>query len=237
MKKEKKPKKTPTCLCHQCKKKRPAYGFTILSFEDGKPALELCSECNNLQCALSMGVKPPEHSYFPPVSFFDSIGKEHSFRFEVRLSTGLGITAFELDERDDSGYSRGYQFSTFAHPETPVMQLYNALLLKIKEGLSVRYLESSDFPDSYQNRIYIKGNAVNGRLEENKQGPIVVVDGVALTWEQFGKALSSYTGFSFRLECFEDSEEVEIAAKVERPDALWWLGERPSLAEADREFH
>ncbi len=101
------------------------------------------------------------------------------------------------------------------------------LVAKIKASLSVHYIQSSDF-EAGMNRLYIKGSAINGQIEERADDvgefqPMVVVDGKEYTWEEFGKCLSSYTGFKFRLECFDMVDDMPIDPDPERPDHCWWL--------------
>lgn len=228
--------KIVTCVCDQCHQEKPALGFTNLVFGENVPSKTLCQSCCNMVSALRMSVRVPSPSEFSPVSFFDSIGKEHTFYFQVRLSTGLGIIAQEINE---CGEPFGYEFSVMQHPDTPTNDVYSELITKIKKGLSVRYLQSSDFgygSVSMQNRLYLKDNAVVGRIEENGDGPTVVVDGIQYTWEELGQFLSSQTGFNFRLECFDPYEEIDFSSKVERPDLLWWL---PKLdaQETEKDFH
>ena len=47
---------------------------------------------------------------------------------------------------------------------------YDQLIHKLETGLAQRYLRSSDFPDdgASQNRIYIDGTAVNGRISQRR---------------------------------------------------------------------
>jgi hypothetical protein len=101
-----------------------------------------------------------------------------------------------------------------------------------------RYLRASDFPGegAAQNRLYINGTAVNGRISESDDGPTVVVDGREYSWEEFGRFLSPFTGFNFRLECFDASAEPETTPNPPRPDQLWWL-EKEEVADGDDPNH
>jgi hypothetical protein len=88
-----------------------------------------------------------------------------------------------------------------------------------------------------QNRLYLKGTAVNGRIEEQEGTPTVVVDGCEYTWEEFGRFLSSFTGFNFRLECFDACEDSETTPDPERPDPVWWLSEDEPFDSDDPRRH
>ena len=196
--------------------------FVPLSSEDGSPSRSLCPECYNRWYTQRAGLPELETSHFEPITRCDSIGKEHTFHFVVHMSSGLGIRAFECVD----GYPGGYQFAVMEPPETPVQEVYEELIEKIESGIAVRYLKSSDFPGAgaSQNRLYVNGTAVNGRIEERDDGtPSVVIDGRECSWEEFGEFLSCFTGFDFRLECFDRCEDREITPEPERPNPLWWL--------------
>jgi hypothetical protein len=218
-------------VCDECNMEKPARGFTNLVSGEGLPSKSLCPSCYNLYAAKKMGIAPPEPSEFPPISLFDSIGKEHTFYFQVRISVGLCIIAQEINER---GESCGYQFSIMQHPEIPVVEVYSKLVEKIKRGLSVRYLESSDFISASQNRLYVKHDSIVGRIEENEQGPTAVIDGVEYSWEEVGQFVSSHMGFNFRLEIFDPYDKIDISPKTDR-DAPSWL-KKPLSEEKDRKF-
>jgi hypothetical protein len=93
------------------------------------------------------------------------------------------------------------------------LRVSRRLIQKIENGLAHRYLHSSDFPGDgvSQNRLYIDGTAINGRISASDKGPTVVVDGHEYSWEEFGGFLTPLTGFNFRLECFDACEEPETS--------------------------
>ena len=218
----------PHSKCSQCQLLKPAYGFTIVSSDSGAPSRELCGFCFS-EAQLGCGHLTREEMELSPLSITDSFGKEHIFYFDVRWTSGLGIRAFELVD----GNPGGYQFAIMDHPAAEVSEAYVDLVEKIKSGIAIHYLESSDF-ESGHDRLYIQGSAINGRIEEKGSTPSVVVDGREYSWEQFGSFLSSYTGFNFRLECFDPYESIEINPRPQYPDSLWWLdGGGAQKAEAD----
>jgi hypothetical protein len=225
----------PTGRCDHCDQVRPAFGFVTLTSEGGGPARSLCSECYNRQYMKRAGLPELETVYFEPVTCRDAVGKEHTFQFVVHLSTGLGIRAFELVD----GCPGGYQFSVLDPPETPVREAHAKLVRKIEAGIAVRYLQSSDFPgaDSSQNRLYAKGTAVNGRIDERDGTPRVIIDGREYSWEEFGEFLSCFNGFDFRLECFDACESRELAPDPPRPNLCWWLPDAERADPDDRRHH
>jgi hypothetical protein len=183
-----------------------------------------CSECKETKPVhrTQAGMVELRDVEVPPVTLSDSLGKQHTFYFDVRLTTGLGIRAYELID----GSPGGYLFCIMEHPEFPVKEAYLKLLERIKEGLSVHYLQSSDF-GPFHNRLYMKGDAINGRIEESAENlsrPVVVIDGREYSWEELGQFVSSHMGFNFRLEIFDPYDDsIEVTPNPEREDRLWWL--------------
>ena len=213
----------PTRQCSVCKATKIDSAFTTLSSESGTDSRTLCAPCFNELIAKRLGVEPPNPAEFAPIVIYDALGKVHTFYFEVRISTGLGISAFEWI----NGERGGYHFGVLLPPNAKSTEAYDLLVAKIKASLSVHYIQSSDF-EAGMNRLYIKGSAINGQIEERADDvgefqPMVVVDGKEYTWEEFGKCLSSYTGFKFRLECFDMVDDMPIDPDPERPDHCWWL--------------
>jgi hypothetical protein len=151
------------------------------------------------------------------------------------MSTGLGIRAFECVD----GGPGGYQFAVLEPPETPVREAYAKLVGKIETAIAVRYLQSSDFPGAApsQNRLYAKGTAVNGRIDERDGTPRVVIDGREYSWEEFGEFVSSFNGFDFRLECFDACESREITPDPVRPNPIGWLPDAERAESDDRRHH
>lgn len=212
----------PQDRCDECHALKPSFGFVNVPSEKQGASLYLCPTCYNRNYMRHAGLPELEVSEFQPITRFDAVGKEHTFYFAVHMTTGLGIKASEW-LRNGPG---GYQFEVLEHPATPVREVYQKLVRKIEAGLAQRYVQSSDFPgiDASQNRLYIKGSAINGRIDESDNGDhIVVVDGRAYSWKEFGAMLSPYTGFNFRIECFDTTDEPEIEADPKRPNSLWWL--------------
>jgi hypothetical protein len=152
------------------------------------------------------------------------------------MSAGLGVRAVECV---DSGPG-GYQFAVLEPAETPVREAYAKLVGKIETGIAVRYLQSSDFPGAApsQNRLYAKGTAVNGRIEERDgTPPRAVIDGREYSWEEFGEFVSSFNGFDFRLECFDACESREITPDPVRPNPIGWLPDAERAESDDRRHH
>lgn len=212
----------PTRCCDECGLMKPSHSFVNDS----------CSECYNAGYMQHAGLPRLEQVDFDPIVRHDALGEEHTFYFSVMMTTGLGMYAFEWLDR----HPGGYKFMVLEHPETPVQEAYEKLVRKIEAGVAVRYLRSSDFKDPSQNRLYIHGNALNGRIDEDDDGPVAVVDGQEMSWEELGRCISSHLGFNFRLEIFDQSHEPATTSHPEQPNTVWWL-ERPQHLTDDESTH
>jgi hypothetical protein len=120
-------------------------------------------------------------------------------------------------------------------------------MLRIKEEISIAPKEMS-FLKSLHPTKNTTGPAAGVLTCENKPSrpkgeegggssrhgaPTVVVDGCEFTWQEFGEFLSSFTGFNFRLECFDACDDPETTPDPERPEHVWWLSneaDEPSLS-------
>ena len=209
------------CKCHTCGNTdaSTSSGFTHLS--SGDTTKILCPQCWNEYMADRMGIEAPAAS-LRPLKVLDADGMPHTFEFAIRLSTGLGITATEVVNGE---VGMGYEFAVLEHPETPVVEAYSKLIAKITAGLSAKYLKTETNHRLHWGQTTIAGSAINGRIVEDCDNDRlgVVVDGRFLTFEEFGRALSPYAHFNFRIEMFDPTDAPLIAANPERPDPVPWL--------------
>lgn len=53
---------------------------------------------------------------------------------------------------------------------------------------------------------------VRARIESDPEGetgmPVVVIDGRNISWDEFGRMVATYTGFQFKLELHDLSDEI-----------------------------
>ncbi|HYX34360.1 MAG TPA: hypothetical protein VE954_14750 [Oligoflexus sp.] len=212
-----------TFTCQACQKVKPAVGSVHLRESDGSKSHHVCSSCYNAQACDRMGIARLETSEIPHLIMLDLDGIPHTFSFEVMMTTGLGIRALELLEDGQIGYS----FGVLEHPETPVAEAYAKLLVKITAALSVRYIHDGNGFESWHRVKSLAGSVVVGRIDEGERAgetiPTAIIDGREYSWEEFGRLLTSYTGFNFRLECLSDCETMDLSPDPKRPDPRWWL--------------
>ena len=169
---------------------------------DGDLGRLLCLECYNLEMAAIVDIHF-EHPTFPTVSLTDVDGAEHRFDFAVQLFGHLvSIEAYELD------VEHGYRFEIGGNPEE-VQKLFNKLLGRMRRGLSRKHIEVDKFEgmpgmlDDMEARGWIEWDD-----ESDGELPLLVIDGKPVTWHQFGRILSSYEGWQFKLEIKERTDEV-----------------------------
>ena len=189
--------------CDECGKaieyRERAVQFTN---EDGGYGQLLCLDCYNQEVAANIGIDF-ENPKFPPVMLVDVNGEEHKFDFIVQLfGHRVSIESFE------SGKEHGYQFAIGGNPEA-VQKLFNKLLGRMRRALSRKHIETEEF---YGMPGDLDDMEARGRIEwdDESEGqlPLLVIDGKPVTWHQFGRILSTYEGWQFKLEIKERDEEL-----------------------------
>lgn len=181
-------------VCHQCHESVPSYD-TIGYAADGTRFHMICSKCFNAIKAQEGGFSFT-HVRFSPLDIADADGVAHTFHFQMLLGpSGVRLEAAELI----NGKPLGYRFRVMGDLEESPFNLLARLLARIQRGLAVRYLtDDPQFGTCLANHrlrghiAYDKGT--DGRL------PLVIVDGRAITWEEFGEMLMTYEGWPFKLQ-------------------------------------
>jgi hypothetical protein len=166
----------------------------------GEDTRFLCSRCYNETVAEYLGLEY-EHVEFEPVTLEDQDGVPHTFQFRSRLfGDRLALEALEI------GPEEGYEFSVIAHAEQDLFVTFRGLFERIRRELARRHIE----PEGGGYQITDDG-VVRGRITSDPDAldrlPLLVVDGKPVTWEDFGRMVSAYEGFRFKLEIFDSCEE------------------------------
>lgn len=152
------------------------------------------------------------HLEIAPVTMRDAAGRDHEFHFRY-IPAPRGIEAFELVD----GAPGGYQFQVPEEDGDP--KIVSRLLARMRRALVTLHLEARGAPpgghalDAHEiHRMSIKGDVVRGRIEWDSDPdsvvPTVVVDGESFTWEAFGRMLTDFEGWQFRLRIIDRSDEV-----------------------------
>ena len=189
--------------CDACGKiiefRERAVNFTTADDNSGRL---LCLDCYNQEMAASIGIdfKNPK---FAPVLLVDVDGEEHKFEFIVQLfGHRLSIESFE------PGKDHGYEFAIGGNPNE-VQKLFNKLLGRMRRELSRKHIDTEQF---YGSSEVLEDMEARGQIEwddeSDGQLPLLVIDGKPVTWHQFGRILSTYEGWQFKLEIKDRDEEL-----------------------------
>jgi hypothetical protein len=172
-----------------------------------------CYSCFNEEIAERMGVRF-DNTPLQPIELADPDGVVR--RFEIRsmlCATGHEMIAEEVPRRADGG---GYRFAVLGDFEADAWQLFQRLYGKMRHEMGARHLERTEY-----GWHLAKGDRLVGRIEwdEQEEGrvPLLIVDGKALRWEDVGRLLMSYEGFTLHARV-EDSIEVVGGPPLDEPD-------------------
>ncbi len=163
---------------------------------------ERCYPCFNEEIAARMGVDFDD-TPVQPIELADADGITHRFEIQSLLvATGREMIAQEVP-RPERG---GYRFSVLGDHEADAWELFQRLYAKMKREIAVRHVEHTEF--GWQ---LTKGERLVGRIEwdDRTEGlvPILVVDGKPFSWDEVGRMLMTFEGFTLHARV-EDSVEV-----------------------------
>jgi|ThiBio_1000_plan_1041568.scaffolds.fasta_scaffold02828_2 hypothetical protein len=182
---------------------------------------------------------PPE-----PITLDGPDARRHRFRYDVSRLLSTGEILLQLGEGDfGPGYnaSTGYYFavagpgdgSRFADQVRHVTEAARAAVGQL-------YLEEFD-AGWHGKRTLLAGWQARGRLVPaggpgEREPYNVVIDGRAISWEEFGRTLEPFEGYRFRLTLEEEIEQLPGQHLAARPpfDALF--PPRPPAGSRDEEI-
>jgi hypothetical protein len=119
------------------------------------------------------------------------------------FGTGIALDAFEL--RD--GNPAGYQFQVIAEPEEDQLTLLGRLIAKLRRALAVKHIADSEHGLQITEPLVVRG-LIDWDSEQGGSTPLLVVDGREVSWDEFGRMISGFEGFQFKLEIRDKSEEI-----------------------------
>ena len=186
----------PRTRCGSC-------GVAIESFEaiNVVGVGERCYSCFNRE-ADRLGVRFDD-TPLQPIVVADPEGVSHTFEIRSRLvATGHAMEALE---RTNNGQS-GYRFEVLGDHEIDAWALFQSLYAKMRREIATRHVERKEL--GWQ---ITSAQRLVGRIEwdPNTDGgvPLLVVDGKAFTWDQVGRMLITFEGFTLDAH-MEDSIEI-----------------------------
>jgi len=187
--------------CSACKKPSTS---TVGVFVQIKQAHQfLCLNCYNDMMAEHCGIDFDNVS-FNPITLKDSDEVEHSFNFQTRL-IGYQVIMEAKEDLDDD--KQGYHFSVLGDADDDLFDLFKVLFERMRRALRKKHIQPCQInkyriTDQDTARGYIMGNR-----EGDRGRPLLVIDGKEIEWHEFGRMLSTYEGFNFKLEIFDKTEE------------------------------
>ena len=164
---------------------------------------ERCSRCFNEELAERLGVDF-DNTPIAPFVITDVNGVPH--RFEIRsmlVGTGHAMYAREVRHRDARG---GYRFAILGDLEADAQELFKLLRERIRQGLSVRHVQESEHGWQLTQAHRLSG-VIEWDPETEGALPLLIVDGRSFTWNQVGRMMMTFEGFTLNA-IVEDTIEV-----------------------------
>ena len=191
-------------LCEECGEDTPHYDMTNYGSIKGGYR-QLCNRCFSAEVANVSGVGDFDNTRLQPIWIADCTGEKHQFHFVSRLlGNMITLDAFEVENGDQAGY----QFQIIGNPAEDLFTMLGRMVGKIRKALSVKHIK--DEGDRYG--LQISDMIVRGRFEcdlsDDDRMPCVIVDGQEISWTAFGRMISSYEGWQFKLEIVDRSDDV-----------------------------
>ncbi len=152
-----------------------------------------CYRCFNEETAAMMGVDF-DNTPLQPVIVSDVDGVEHTFEFRSMLvPTGhaLYARARAPDEQE------GYEVAVLGDFDANVWDLFRVLYDRIRLGLAVRHVERGELGWRITDARHLVGR-ITSDPERPGKVPLLVIDGRPFTWDQVGRMLMSFEGFTLR---------------------------------------
>jgi hypothetical protein len=161
-----------------------------------------CYRCFNEDMAARMGVTF-DNTSLQPIELADADGVMRHFEIRSMLApTGHEMIAEEVPRRQGGGY----RFAVLGDFEADAWHVFQLLYQKMRREMAVRHIEYTEHGWQLTDR-----DRLVGRIEwdEDADGvtPVLVVDGKALTWDEIGRMLMTFEGFTLNASV-EDSVEV-----------------------------
>ena len=164
---------------------------------------ERCYRCFNEELAERLGVDF-DNTPIAPIVVTDVDGVRH--RFEIRsmlVGTGHAMSAREVRHRDARG---GYRFEILGDLEADAQDLFKLLRERIRQGLSVRHVQETEHGWQLTQAHRLSG-VIEWDPETQGALPLLIVDGRTFTWDQIGRMMMTFEGFTLNA-IVEDTIEV-----------------------------
>jgi hypothetical protein len=160
-----------------------------------------------------------DRTCFQPMVLTDTAGVAHTFAIRSFLAvTGHQMEALEMLADDQLGY----QFGVLGDVEADAWELFQQLHEQVRRALAVRHVERTEF--GWQ---VTHDQRLTGRIEwdgdEDGTVPKLVIDGKPFSWEQVGRMLMTFEGFTLTAQM----DEAVTRVGAPKPPAAPRPGRRP----------
>lgn len=161
-----------------------------------------CYPCFNDEMSKHLGVDF-DNTPLQPIVVADPDGVPRTFEIRSMLvATGHAMLAEEVPRRERGGY----RFEVLGDLEADAWELFQRLYEKMRREMAIRHIGHTEH--GWQ---IVEGSRLVGRIERDPDTggatPLLVVDGKPLTWDQVGRMLMTFEGFTLDARV-EDSIEV-----------------------------
>src|SRR5439155_16636052 len=162
-----------------------------------------CYRCFNAELADRLGIAF-DNTPIAPIVVADADGVRHRFHIRSMLvATGHAMYAREVRHRDARG---GYRFEILGDLEANAQDLLKLLRERIRQGLSVQHVQQTEHGWQLAPARRLRG-IVEWDPETEGALPLLIVDGRTFTWDQVGRLLMTFEGFTLNA-IVEDTIEV-----------------------------
>jgi hypothetical protein len=152
-----------------------------------------CYRCFNEETTTRMGVDF-DNTSLQPVAFSDAGGIEHTFEFRSMLvPTGHALYARESVPEGQEGY----EFSVLGDFDADVWDLFRVLWDRIQREVAVRHVERRELGWQITDAHRLVGR-ISWDPDRAGEVPLLVIDGRPFTWDQVGRMMMSFEGFTLR---------------------------------------
>lgn len=170
-----------------------ACGKALGSFDSISVAGEgdRCHPCFNREMADRLGVAF-DHTPLQPIVITDADGVRHTFQIRSMLvATGHEMEALEITNDQQLGYC----FRVLGEIETDAWELFRHLYADMRREMARRYVERTEFGWQLTSDQRLVGR-IEWDSDTNGALPLIVIDGKPFTWEQVGRMLMTFEGFT-----------------------------------------
>lgn len=180
----------------------PLGSFETIHVAGGGPR---CYPCFNRKTADRLGIDF-EESQFQPIVLEDADGTPHTFKIRSMLvPSGHEMEALEIV--DDA--RAGYRFAVLGDLAADAWKLFQFLYAKMRREMATRHVQRTKFGWQLTSDQRLVGRIewdpdTDGRL------PLIVTDGKAFTWEQVGRMLMTFEGFTLEARI---KDTIEVVGK------------------------